>query len=145
MTIAEVFEAVIPAKPASVPTAPTLEPAAKPAGPVLAPAPEDVAAPTLGLVVGVRDAVTAVADDLKGAWLWDAAGPTVRTLVQHRIPAVELVPGENGALRAVWVAYNHVALALLIPLMFACWVLAHPARLLYALPVAAPIAALWLL
>jgi hypothetical protein len=87
----------------------------------------------------------AVTDDVRGAWLWDAHGPSIRDLLQHRAPAIERVPGENKALHAAWTAYNHAVLVLLIPLMFVFWAASHPARLLYALPIAAPITALWLI
>lgn len=99
----------------------------------------------IGVAVKVRAAGAIVADDLRSAWLWQSAGPTPAQLWATRIPAIDRVPGENKALHAAWVGYNHAALAVLFPLMFAFWVACHPARLLYALPIAAPIAALWLI
>jgi len=101
---------------------------------------------TEGDVAGLsraRRLVRAVAADLTSAWLWDAHGPSPRSMWRTRIPALEQVPGENTVLRAAWVAYNHVVLLALVPLMFAFWVLCHPARLLYAAPIAAPLSALW--
>lgn len=85
-----------------------------------------------------------VASDWHNAWLWDAQGLTVRGLWEDRIPDLDQTAAGNAALRAAWITYNHVALLILVPLLFAAWVLGHPARLLYATPLAALIPAIWL-
>lgn len=90
---------------------------------------------------GVRAAMIA---DVRGAWLWDAHGLTVRSLWEQRIPALERVPAESRALQAGWVAYNHAALVVLAPALFALYLLGHPARTLLAAAVAAPLTALWI-
>jgi hypothetical protein len=44
-----------------------------------------------------------------------------------------------------WTVFNHAALLVLVPLLFAAWVLCHPARLIYAAPVAVVLTTLWLI
>jgi hypothetical protein len=100
----------------------------------------DLAVPSVA-----RRAASAVRDDLHSAWLWDAHGPSLRQLWQTRIPTLEQVPGENPVLHKAWIGYNHIALLVIVPALFALWVACHPARLLYVLPIAVPLTALWLL
>lgn len=90
---------------------------------------------------GLRSTIIA---DFRSSWLWDAHGLTVRSLWAQRIPDIESAPGASQALRVGWVAYNHAALAVLVPLLFAAWLLGHPARLLYAAPIAVALLAIWL-
>jgi hypothetical protein len=90
------------------------------------------------------NAKTAVVADWRGAWLWDAHGITVRNLWETRVPHLDDVPAANRGLWIAWCVYNHVALLLLVPLLFTAWMLAHPARLIYAAPIAAPLTLLWL-
>jgi hypothetical protein len=85
-----------------------------------------------------------VAADFKQSWLWDEHGPTIRNLIDNLMPAADRVPAEHSALRWAWVAYSFLVLVALVPLLFACWVLCHPARLLYVAPVAVPLIALWI-
>ncbi len=87
----------------------------------------------------------AVAADWRGAWLWDAHGITIRNLWERRIPDLDAVPAANRGLWIAWCVYNHAALVALTPLLFLVWVLCHPARLIYAAPVAAPLITLWAL
>ena len=85
-----------------------------------------------------------VVADFRRSWLWDEHGPTLRNLIGDLMPAADRVPVEHSALRWAWIAYNYLTLGALVPLLFACWVLGHPARLLYVAPVAAPLIALWI-
>ncbi len=141
MTIADAFEDVLPRAPApEKPSSREAEPA--PVETTAAPASETRLKVTLA--ERATDFGHAVAADFQGAWVWDAHGPSVRELVSSRLPAVERVPAESRALWAAWIAWNHLALAVIIPALFACWVLCHPARVLYLLPIAVPMAALWL-
>ena len=135
MSISDAFAGVIP------PAVAAKQPAA-----VKADIPADEARPVAKAATRrrFRDVVGAVVADLTGSWLWDAHGLTVRSLWEQRIPAIEQVPGENTVLRAVWTAFNHAMLLVLVPLLFTVWVLCHPARLLYVAPVAAPLIALWI-
>lgn len=87
---------------------------------------------------------TVVAADFKQAWLWSEQGPTIRNLVDNLVPAADRVPAEHSALRWAWVVYAYVTFVVLVPLLFVCWVLSHPARLLYTAPVAVPLIALWI-
>lgn len=89
----------------------------------------------------IKDTVLA---DVRGAWLWDAHGLTLRSLWDQRLPAIERVPAENRALRGAWVAYNHTVLAVIVPALFVLYLLGHPARFLLAAAVAAPVLAIWL-
>lgn len=138
MTIADAFEGVITRPVSAAPASADTQAAVPPAADV-----RDDPAVTAGPSWLAR-AGTAVTDDLRGAWLWDTHGLTLRALWEARIPARERVPAENGALWKAWCAYNHAALAVLAPLLFVAWVLGHPARLLYAAPVAVPLTVLWL-
>ena len=140
MSIADAFEGVAPTRsapavqtPAAAPQVTRIE--------VLRPAKEDAAGvePSWLSTVG-----SGIAADWSGAWLWDARGVTIRALWDNRIPDRDAVPGANRVLWAAWCAYNHAAVAVLSPLLFAAWVLCHPGRLIYAAPVAAALIALWL-
>lgn len=141
MTIADAFEGVIPPPAATKNHTAVLE---RPAAPADDPVPVAAVSTRLGVTTRLKTAGARVTADLTSAWLWDAHGPSPCSLWQTRIPALEQVPGENAALRGAWIAYNHAVLPVLVPLMFAFWVLCHPARLLYAAPIAAPLLALWL-
>lgn len=92
----------------------------------------------------IRRGAATVTSDLKTAWLWDAQGPSPRSLWSARIPDIEQVPGRSSGLQSLWTVYNHAALIVLIPLMVAFWLASHPARLLYATPIALPLITLWL-
>lgn len=78
--------------------------------------------------------------DLRGAWFMPASLPTFQTAWTERMPDRERVPGDNGALYAGWIAYNHsvgllipaVALAVVGLLTAVLWIARHPARLLLA-------------
>jgi hypothetical protein len=89
---------------------------------------------------GLRSLADVLWADFTGAWGWRA----LAGLWQHRVPAVEDVPGESRALRAAWVAYNHVALVVVCLLAVVVWVLLHPARFLLAAVIAAPLIAMWI-
>ncbi len=91
----------------------------------------------------IRARVDRVGDDWADAWLWDAEGITVRRLWEQRIPDRAVVPGESHGLWVAWCVYGHAALLVIVPLLLAAWLLSHPARLLYAVPVAAPLLTLW--
>lgn len=141
MTIADAFAGTLP-KPAVVPD--DLTPV-EPVRPI-----PDPAEPTVDLDSSVApanwlvSAAGTVAADLRGAWLWDTHGPSARSLWDTRIPPRDAVPGANQVLWLAWCVYNHAALLALFPLMFLFWAASHPARLLYAAPIAAPLTALWL-
>jgi hypothetical protein len=98
-----------------------------------------------GKVVGRAGRIKAVVvTDFKRSWLWDERGPTIRNLIANLMPAAERVPTGHAGLRWAWIAYSYLTFVALVPLLFACWVLCHPARLLYLAPVAAPLFALWI-
>jgi hypothetical protein len=86
----------------------------------------------------------AVSADFRNSWVWDEHGPTIRTLINDLMPAADRVPAGHGGMRWAWVVYSFAALAVLTPLLFVCWVLCHPARLLYTAPIAALVLALWI-
>jgi hypothetical protein len=92
----------------------------------------------------IRRVAGRVVADFRDAWLWDACGPSPRSLWDARIPDLDTVPGANRALWIAWCVYNHAALLALFPLMFAFWLIAHPGHLLYAAPVAVPLTLIWL-
>jgi hypothetical protein len=92
----------------------------------------------------VRYAAGAVAHDVRSAWPWHGSPPTLADLWAARIPDLETVPGQNRALWAAWVAYNHVALLLTAPFYLVLWIVQHPAYLLLAALVTAPLIALWI-
>lgn len=92
----------------------------------------------------IRSRADAVRDDWANAWLWDAEGMTVRRLWETRIPDRTAVPGENRGLWVAWCVYGHAALIAVVPLLFAAWVLCHPARLLYTTPFVLSGLAVWL-
>ncbi|MEU4558486.1 hypothetical protein AB0F72_08850 [Actinoplanes sp. NPDC023936] len=140
MSITEAFAGVIPAaKPAPAP--PVVTPVAEPTATDRT-YDADVATESGPSWLGA--AGTAVAADFRDAWLWDAEGVTVRALWEQRIPDREQVAAANAGLWAAWCVYNHIALAVITPLLFVAWMLAHPARLLYLTPLAVAGITIWL-
>jgi hypothetical protein len=86
-----------------------------------------------------------VLSDLSESWVWRDAPPSLRQIVDGRIPAAERVPNGSGPLRAVWVVWNvGVAVPTTAALYVLAWVLQHPARALLAAAVAGPILTMWI-
>lgn len=98
----------------------------------------------------VADWAAVAGADFASAWWTPTSLPTLQTAWAERMPDRGRVPGDNGLLYAGWVVYNHtVALAVpaavlavvgvLTPLV---WVARHPARLVLAALIAAPLVVL---
>ena len=75
--------------------------------------------------------------DLRDAWWTPAALPTFQQAWAERMPDRDRVPGNNSALYALWVGYNH-SIGLAVPLAAVLlvgaltpllWIARHPARL----------------
>lgn len=97
-----------------------------------------------GLAPTVRARLLQAWADLAGAWVWLCRPPTLAELVARRVPDRDAVPGRNVGLWAGWVAYNHALIAVFAVAWPALWVLAHPARVLLAAAVAAPLLLVWI-
>lgn len=89
-------------------------------------------------------AKTVLVEDVRTAWPWHGRPPNLAELWAARIPDLDAVPAGSKALRAAWVVFNHLALALYALAAIPLWALGHPARTSLALLVAAPLAALWI-
>jgi hypothetical protein len=78
--------------------------------------------------------------DLRDAWWTPASLPTWRIAWAERMPDRDRVPGNNSALYAGWVAWNHTiglavplaAIAVVGALAPLLWIVRHPARFLLA-------------
>jgi hypothetical protein len=102
------------------------------------------------LVAWVRSTAAGYAADLREAWFWPTAVPTLQRAWAGRYPDRKTVPGESAWLYYPWIFYNHAiglplvtaAYALIGVLTPMVWVFLHPARGLLFLTVAAAAAAL---
>lgn len=78
-------------------------------------------------------------------WVLTDAPPSLRDVIENRVPGVDQVPAGNGPMRLVWVVWNHLIAVPATAVLYAvAWVLQHPARAGAAALVAVPITLMWI-
>lgn len=85
-------------------------------------------------------ALRTVRADVRNAWVWRGSPPSLAELAASRAPTADVVPAGHGGLRRGWWAYNHlVAIPVTAVSYFLTWLVQHPARLILAVALAAPL------